>query len=56
VSVVRYDTTGEKGSGLSAEYQYDISEYAKIPPELIKYQQVGQFNPHRPEGFAFNCI
>jgi hypothetical protein len=41
VSVVRYDTTGEKGSGLSAEYQYDISEYAKIPSELIVYQQVG---------------
>jgi hypothetical protein len=39
--VVRYDTTGEKGSGLSAEYQYDISEYAKIPSELIVYQQVG---------------
>lgn len=45
VSVVRYDTTGEKGSGLSAEYQYDISEYAKIPPELIKYQQVGNSIP-----------
>jgi len=41
VSVVRYDTTGEKGSGLSAEYQYDISEYAKIPAEMIIYQQVG---------------
>ncbi|HML72900.1 MAG TPA: hypothetical protein PKB02_00260 [Anaerohalosphaeraceae bacterium] len=45
VSVVRYDTTGEKGSGLSAEYQYDISEYAKIPPEMILYQQVGNAIP-----------
>lgn len=45
VSVVRYDTTGEKGNGLSAEYQYDISEYAKIQPEMILYQQVGNAIP-----------
>jgi len=41
VSVVSYDTTGERGSGLSPEYRYDISEYAKIPSELVIYQQVG---------------
>lgn len=45
ISVVRYDTTGEKGNGLSAEYQYDISEYAKIPPEMVLYQQVGNAIP-----------
>ncbi|MBN2512185.1 MAG: hypothetical protein JXB18_04545 [Sedimentisphaerales bacterium] len=42
VSVVRYDATGEMGNGLSIEYQYDISEYGKIPLEMIIYQQVGK--------------
>ena len=40
-AVFFFDTTGQKGSGLSEEYVYDISQYAKIDPALILYQQIG---------------
>ena len=41
VAVVRLDTTGEKGSGLSGEFAYDLSELAKVDPNLILYAQSG---------------
>jgi hypothetical protein len=40
-AVFFFDTTGQKGSGLSKEYVYDISQYAKIDPALILYRQAG---------------
>ena len=41
VSVLRLDTTGESGSGLSAEYAYDLSKLAAIDPNLILYGESG---------------
>jgi hypothetical protein len=41
VAVLRLDTTGEKGSTLSAEYAYDLRELAKVDPSLILYAQSG---------------
>ena len=41
-SVVLLDTTGDKGSGLSDEYKFDISEYEKIDPKLVLYEELGE--------------
>jgi hypothetical protein len=41
-AVIFFDSTGQKGSGLSQEYVYDVSQYAKIDPALILYRPVGQ--------------
>ena len=41
-AVVLLDTTGDKGSGLSDEYKFDISMYGKTDPELILYDEVGE--------------
>jgi hypothetical protein len=41
VAVLRFDTTGGKGSGLSGEYAYNLSELAKVDPNLILYTQSG---------------
>ncbi len=41
VAVLRLDTTGKRGSGLSGEYAYDLAELAKIDPDLILYAQSG---------------
>ena len=38
-AVVLLDTTGDKGSGLSDEYKFDISRYGKTDPELILYDE-----------------
>ena len=40
VALVRLDTTGKKGSGLSKEYLYELD--AKIDPNLIIYEQLGE--------------
>ena len=40
-AVMFFDTTGQKGSGLPADYVYDISQYARIDPALILYRQAG---------------
>ena len=40
VALVRFDTTGKKGSGLGKEYLYEID--AKIDPNLIIYEQTGK--------------
>ena len=41
IAVLRFDATGGKGSGLSSEYAYDLSELARIDPNLILYAQSG---------------
>lgn len=41
-AVVLLDTTGERGSGLSDEYKFDISMYGKTDPELILYDETGE--------------
>lgn len=41
-AVIFFDSTGQKGSGLSGDYVYDNSHYAKIDPALILYRPVGQ--------------
>ncbi len=40
-AVLRLDTTGNKGSGLSSDYAYNLSELAKVDPNLILYAQSG---------------
>lgn len=39
VAVLRYDATGEKGSGLGSDFEYNIDELSKIDPNLIKYRE-----------------
>ncbi len=50
VAVLRLDITGEKGSGLSTEFVYDINELAKIDPNLILYEESA-----KPIETAFNA-
>lgn len=40
ISAVFFDPTGDRGSGLSTDYSYDIEELAKIDPALILYLEV----------------
>jgi len=40
-AIMRFDTTGEQGSGLSKAYEYDISELAKVDPNLMLYEELG---------------
>lgn len=42
VAILQLDTTGEKGSGLSEAYAYDLSRLARIDPNLILYIESGQ--------------
>jgi len=41
IAVVRLDTTGKRGSGLSKEFVYDVKDLAKIDPNLILYEETG---------------
>jgi len=41
IAVVRLDITGEKGSGLGAEFIYDIEALTKVDPDLIIYEESG---------------
>jgi len=41
MAVVRVGRLGMEGSGLSTEYQYDLSAMAHIDPELIVYGEIG---------------
>jgi hypothetical protein len=41
VSILRLDTMGESGSGLSAEYAYDLAKLAAVDPNLILYAESG---------------
>ena len=43
ISVMRIDTTGERGSGLSDAFDYKIEEYKRVDPALILYDQTHQF-------------
>lgn len=42
VAVVRVSRLGQKGSGLSSEYQLDLSPMAYIDPDLILYEEIGR--------------
>ncbi len=39
VSVVKLDVVGNKGSGLSKEFRYDIVKLAHVDPNLICYEE-----------------
>lgn len=39
IAVVRFDTTGKKGSGLGGEFIYDLKNLDKIDPNLILYKE-----------------
>lgn len=39
IAVARLDVTGEAGSGLGSEFDYDIEGLAEIDPNLILYEQ-----------------
>ncbi len=39
VVLLRFDITGEKGSGLDKEFVYDIDDMIKIDPDLILYDE-----------------
>ncbi|UCF17843.1 MAG: hypothetical protein JSW59_10330 [Phycisphaerales bacterium] len=39
VAVVKLDVVGEKGSGLSKEFKYDVAELTYIDPNLILYEE-----------------
>jgi len=41
VSILRLDVTGESGSGLSAEFTYNLSKLAAVDPNLILYAPSG---------------
>jgi hypothetical protein len=40
-SILRLDTTGETGSGLSEDYAFDLTELANVDPNLILYIESG---------------
>ncbi|MBN2133828.1 MAG: hypothetical protein JW741_30275 [Sedimentisphaerales bacterium] len=42
VAVLQLDTTGRSGSGLSDAFSYDLTELARVDPNLILYEEVGQ--------------
>jgi len=39
IAVVKLDVVGEKGSGLSGEFKYDVAKLAYIDPNLILYEE-----------------
>jgi hypothetical protein len=39
VALLRFDTTGERGSGLGADFDYNLEELSKIDPNLIIYEE-----------------
>jgi hypothetical protein len=53
VAVITLETTGEKGSGLSKDFIYDLSDIAKIDPNLILYEESSKpFNTGFTESHA----
>ena len=42
VAIITLDTTGEKGSGLSKDFTYDLNDIAKIDPNQILYEELGE--------------
>ncbi len=43
VALVRTDPSAKRGSGLGEEFEYQIDEYKRIPPEMLAYQQTAEF-------------
>lgn len=41
LAIIRLDIVGKKGSGLGPEYDYNVSQSAKIDPNLIFYKEDG---------------
>ena len=39
VALIRIDVTGQKGSGLGSEFDYDLEQMGRIDPKLILYQE-----------------
>jgi len=39
VALLRLDATGEKGSGLGTDFNYDLEQLGKIDPNLILYEE-----------------
>ncbi len=39
IAVLRFDATGEKGSGLGSDFEYNLEQLAKIDPSLIMYEE-----------------
>ena len=39
VSMLRFDATGRKGSGLGTDFEYSLEELSKIDPNLIIYEE-----------------
>jgi hypothetical protein len=39
IAVVKFDTTGKKGSGLGDEFTYDLEKLGRIDPNLILYEE-----------------
>jgi hypothetical protein len=37
------DPSAKRGSGLGKEFEYQIDEYKKIPPEMLAYEQTAEF-------------
>lgn len=50
VSVMKHDAIGDKGSGLSKDFKYDIAKLAYIDPNLIAYEESA-----RPIGTGFTA-
>ncbi len=42
VAVITLNTTGEKGSGLSKDFIYDLNDVAEIDPNLVLYEETGE--------------
>jgi hypothetical protein len=57
VAVITLETTGEKGSGLSKDFIYDLSDIAKIDPNLILYEESSKpFNTGFTESHAIVVV
>lgn len=39
IAVIRYDISGDKGSGLGKQFTYDVREPARVDPDLIIYEE-----------------
>lgn len=43
IFLVGFDPSGEGGSGLSSNFDFDIEKYKKVDPKLIRYRQVAEY-------------
>jgi hypothetical protein len=57
VAIITLDTTGRKGSGLGKDFIYDLSDIAKVDPNLILYEESGEpFNTGFTESHAIVVV